>query len=54
MDVLSIGAWLVCLAQDHEPCDKPLTAWYTCNAIWAAMSLAFLVWYTCTQLRNNF
>ena len=54
MDVLSVGAWLVCLVQNKGPCEKPLTAWYTINGMWACMSLAFLGWYSYTQLRNNF
>lgn len=48
MDVLSVGAWLVCLVQNKGPCDKPLTGWYTINGLWACCSLAFLGWYSYT------
>lgn len=54
MDALSIGAWMVCLIQGQGPCEKPLTAWYTLNGIWACISLTYLTYYSCTQLRNNF
>ena len=48
MDVLSIGAWMVCLVQDHTPCAKPLTAWYTLNGIWGCISLLYLIHYSYT------
>ena len=54
MDVLSIGAWLVCLVRDQGPCQKPLLAWYSLNGIWACLSVLFLIYYSWTQLKNNY
>ena len=54
MDVLSVGAWLVCLFREKGPCEKPLTAWYTVNGLWAAMSIIFLAYYSFSQLKKNY
>jgi hypothetical protein len=48
MDVLSVGAWVVCLMNDTSACQKPLSAWYAVNGMWATFSLCFLAFYSVT------
>lgn len=54
MDVLSIGAWIVCLFSSKGDCEKPLNAWYTVNGLWACGSLAFLIFYSWYELKRGF
>mmetsp|Transcript_13788 Transcript_13788/g.18822 ORF Transcript_13788/g.18822 Transcript_13788/m.18822 type:complete len:188 (+) Transcript_13788:342-905(+) len=54
MDVLSIGAWVVCLLSSKGDCEKPLTGWYTVNGLWATLSLSFLAFYSWTELKQGF
>lgn len=54
MDVLAVGAWLVCLVQGTGDCQKPLTAWYSINGLWALGSLVFMAYYSFIQLKNNY
>jgi len=54
MDILSIGAWIVCLVSEKGDCQKPLNAWYTVNGIWATFSLVFLAYYSLKELKLGF
>lgn len=54
MDVLSMGAWIVTIINNKSACEKPLNAWYTINGLWATFSLAFLAYYSYSQLKKNF
>ena len=54
MDVLSVGAWMVCLLSSKGDCEKPLNGWYTVNGLWAMFSGCFLALYSWTELKKGF